>query len=158
MLREKAAPPTPVVGALPSRNLTRKDEKKVATVFGQSAKGESNSEFRTSYKPRRKTKEDRELRQRFAEVDQDGDGSIDAIELADALKRMGRYESEAQVQRIIEAIDINGDGRVQLREMMEFLMKPEQKQTEEETDASELATSICLGDDGKLTMGGLSPI
>ena len=82
-----ASTPRGVVGALPGAG----QREKVAAAFG---KEPNNSEFRKNYKPRRKTAEDAELRHRFAEADQNGDGSIDAIELTDALKAIGKYESE----------------------------------------------------------------
>ena len=50
-------------------------------------------------------------------------GDIDRAGLAQALKSIGKYTSEKQVDELMSAMDRNGDGRVELGELMEFLDK-----------------------------------
>ena len=154
-----ASTPRGVVGALPGAG----QREKVAAAFGKET---NNSEFRKNYKPRRKTAEDAELRHRFAEADQNGDGSIDAIELTDALKAIGKYESEQQVSELIKTMDSSGDGKVQLRELIAFLdhpyLKPK-KMTADEMEANDLHVAFTDGRvraeaGGKVTMAGVEEL
>lgn len=50
-------------------------------------------------------------------------GDIDRAGLTNALKSIGKYESEKQVDDLMKAMDRNGDGRVELGELMDFLDK-----------------------------------
>jgi len=50
-------------------------------------------------------------------------GDIDRSGLASALKQRGKYESEQQVDRLMAEMDHNGDGRVELAELMAYMEK-----------------------------------
>lgn len=83
--------------------------------------GEDSTEFRLRYKPRKRTKDDLEVRARFNEVDTDHSGAIDRKELTDALKQMGKYESEQQIDDLMTQIDKDGNGRIELRELISYI-------------------------------------
>ena len=57
---------------------------------------------------------------RALQFDTNGDGCLDALEMTNVLKNMNKFESEAQVTAIIKGLDANGDGKVQLRELVGF--------------------------------------
>ena len=81
------------------------------------------------------------MHRRALQYDTNGDGSIDALELANVLKTIGKYESESQVEAIIKRMDTSGDGKVQLRELVGFLNLPAKKVRPEEEQASGIALS-----------------
>ena len=83
--------------------------------------GEDSTEFRLRYRPRKRTKDDLEVRVRFNEVDSDRSGAIDRKELTDALKQMGKYESEIQIDDLMGTIDKDGNGRIELRELIDYI-------------------------------------
>ena len=83
--------------------------------------GEDSTEFRLRYRPRKRTKDDLEVRARFNEVDTDRSGAIDRKEMTEALKQMGKYESEAQIDATMKEIDKDGNGRIELRELIEYI-------------------------------------
>ena len=76
------------------------------------------------------------------QYDTNGDGSLDALEMTNVLKSMNLFESDGQVAAIIKGLDANGDGKVQLRELANFLdSKPEKKSRPEEEEEQEARTA-----------------
>ena len=162
------------VGILPTKapGLSRRDGAKVVEMFGgrgnlpevERPATSAATDFRLNHKPRKKTKEDNELRKLFAEAsshapipprahsghcarpghrpavcralqfDTNGDGCLDALEMTNVLKTMNKFESEAQVTAIIKGLDANGDGKVQLRELAGFLNSKPDKKTRPEEE------------------------
>lgn len=57
----------------------------------------------------------------FAAFDRDRSGTLSADELGKALKRLGRGFSDAQLQRLMDSLDVNGDGEIDFRELMAAL-------------------------------------
>ena len=58
--------------------------------------------------------------------------------MTNVLKSMNLFESDGQVAAIIKGLDANGDGKVQLRELANFLnSKPEKKSRPEEEEEQE---------------------
>lgn len=156
------------VGILPAQapGLSRRDGAKVVEIFGgcdnfsevERSATSAATDFRLNHKPRKKTKEDNQLRKLFNEYDTNGDGSLDALEMTNVLKSMNLFESDGQVAAIIKGLDANGDGKVQLRELANFLnSKPEKnsRPEEEEEQATDLATAIASAD-GKVTAAGVN--
>ena len=82
---------------------------------------ESATEFRRNYQMRKRTKEDLEVRARFNEVGADHSGAIDRVGLTAALKSMGKWESETQVDELLAAMDTDGNGTIELRELLNYL-------------------------------------
>lgn len=147
-----------VVGVLPvAKKLHKEEETAIAKLFGKQQAAKDNSQFRLNHKQRRRTKEDNQIRTSFNAADRDGDGAIDKVELAQALQSMGKYESESQVEMIIRALDINGNGTVELRELMAFMHAPPVRTSEEEQEEEELALALAReGTDGKTSIASIN--
>ncbi|CAI0442361.1 unnamed protein product [Linum tenue] len=61
-------------------------------------------------------REDHELRRVFQMFDRNGDGKITRKELSDSLQNLGIYIPEGDLTQMIEKIDVNGDGFVDMDE------------------------------------------
>lgn len=76
------------------------------------------------FKPRSSTKITNEVRQAamdtFFAIDSDSSGTIDAAELIVMLKSRGQNPTEAEVEQIMLQADENGDGKIGLREFLDF--------------------------------------
>ena len=73
------------------------------------------------------------------QYDTNGDGSLDALEMTNVLKSMNLFESDGQVAAIIKGLDANGDGKVQLRELANFLNSKEKKKSRPEEEEEQEA-------------------
>jgi calcium-dependent protein kinase len=58
----------------------------------------------------------------FEEMDTDGSGSIDADELAAGLKARGYTVSKAEIEQLIDRMDINQDGTLEFDEFSSALV------------------------------------
>jgi Ca2+-binding EF-hand superfamily protein len=56
------------------------------------------------------------LKTAFSLFDKDGGGSISAQEVAEMLGRNAHIQDEAVWQRVIEQVDLNGDGEIDFEE------------------------------------------
>jgi len=69
----------------------------------------------------------------FDMFDQDGDGSITAVELESVLKKLGVGVTKAEAKMMLDDVDTDGDGSIDLQEfitMMDRRMTPEEEETE----------------------------
>jgi calmodulin len=57
----------------------------------------------------------------FQIVDADGDGLIDATEMAGVMKALGEEITAERAVEVVTAIDTDGDGRVSLEEFAAFM-------------------------------------
>ncbi|XP_074589565.1 calmodulin-like protein 3 [Curcuma longa] len=57
-----------------------------------------------------------EVKRVFQMFDRDGDGSITKEELQESLKKLGIQTTDEELAAMIEKIDVNGDGRVDVEE------------------------------------------
>lgn len=57
----------------------------------------------------------------FTEFDEDGDGHLTSVEIANALKSRGVQATPDQVQSFIDAIDVNKNGTVERNEFADFI-------------------------------------
>ena len=74
--------------------------------------------------PRRlETREYNRARKVFFELDADGSGSIDADELMKMMHQLGQSPTEKELQELIDAVDDNKDGKIQLREFLNLYLK-----------------------------------
>lgn len=64
--------------------------------------------------------EDQELRILFESVDEDGDGRITKMELANFMKKLNLSAAADQVQSILESADENGDGVLDFQEFVKL--------------------------------------
>ncbi len=58
------------------------------------------------------------MRQVFRDFDKDGSGNIDKAELDEVFKEMGKSFSEAELQRMVELCDTDGDGTIGYEEFI----------------------------------------
>ncbi|XP_010537496.1 PREDICTED: probable calcium-binding protein CML27 [Tarenaya hassleriana] len=57
-----------------------------------------------------------ELKKVFDQFDANGDGKISAVELGNVMKAMGTPYTEAELQRVMEDVDVDRDGFINLDE------------------------------------------
>ena len=90
--------------------------------------------------------EEETLRVKFNEFDLNGDGSLDKQEIANLLRVCDRYTNDDAVEALVDAVDDNGDGRIQLRELLDYMRAtPTPKHSAEEFACASLFTSVALG-------------
>merc|ERR1711991_275910 len=65
----------------------------------------------------------KELLEAFKVFDINGDGSISASELSEALTTLGDPLPEVQVKELIKTLDKNGNGKIEIAEFVAFLVK-----------------------------------
>jgi len=65
--------------------------------------------------------EEAEYKAAFDSMDVDHDQFVDAIELAQVLKNLGMYQSDAQVHQLIAEVDANKNGLVEFSEFMKIV-------------------------------------
>ncbi|XP_063712235.1 uncharacterized protein LOC134840387 [Symsagittifera roscoffensis] len=63
-----------------------------------------------------------ELRAAFDAFDTDQSGSIDASELGQAMKIMGKHMSERDLKEIIDKVDDDGSGEIEFSEFLEMMV------------------------------------
>jgi len=63
-----------------------------------------------------------ELRAAFRAFDKDGNGSINATELREAMKAIGENLSQEEVEEMIRDADADGDGNVNYEEFVKMMM------------------------------------
>ena len=69
----------------------------------------------------------------FDQFDKDKDGMITARELANAMYSMGQMPTDDEVNAMIEEVDLNKDGKIDLDEFITLMTKaPADTQTQEE--------------------------
>jgi calmodulin len=68
-----------------------------------------------------------EARAAFAVFDRDGDGFIDARELAAVLRPLGFACGDAECRRMIDAYDEDSDGRIGFREFLNLMERTTQQ-------------------------------
>jgi MIP family channel proteins len=70
---------------------------------------------------------DEYMKSYFDELDVDGSGSLDFMEVKKALKKAGKYAGEGQIQLLLEAADMNGDGTLDFEEFKILMSMPPEK-------------------------------
>ena len=80
------------------------------------------------------------LEQAFNFFDQDEDGEICSEELAAVIKKDNPEISDSIINYMIEEVDTDGDGKVNLKEFKEMMLN----KFEQQTQASEIFTEINL--------------
>lgn len=64
-----------------------------------------------------------EIHEAFAKFDRDGDGHIEAKELATVMRIMGMEPTEQQLQDLITSVDIDGNGKIELEEFANLMAR-----------------------------------
>ncbi|CAM9628051.1 unnamed protein product [Choristocarpus tenellus] len=60
---------------------------------------------------------DRQIREAFKFFDKDGSGAIDQKELGDIMRQLGAKLSDAEIELLVQAADVDGDGQVDINEV-----------------------------------------
>merc|ERR1712070_147364 len=64
-----------------------------------------------------------EIHEAFGKFDRDGDGHIEAKELATVMRIMGMEPSEEQLQNLIKSVDVDGNGKIELEEFANLMAR-----------------------------------
>lgn len=62
------------------------------------------------------------LKQAFAEIDRDSNGFLDPQELAHLMHAVDKEISDDEIQAIIQRVDMNGDGLIDLKEFEQLML------------------------------------
>ena len=62
-----------------------------------------------------------EIREAFAYFDKDNSGYISVDELGEVMSKMGRNYSKQDLDRMIRAVDTDGNGRIEINEFTKLL-------------------------------------
>jgi len=87
----------------------------------------------------------------FTEFDADGSGSIDAAELGTLMKSLGHELTPKELHGMIDPLDGDGSGNIEMREFLDILAKLNETQPaggaalSDETNAQSLANALLVG-------------
>lgn len=82
--------------------------------------------------PHRSTSKQQELKEAFDAFDKDGDGFINVVELQAMMEKLGDKLSLAEAQQLIEEVDLDKDGVVNLHEFMMMMTGSNSSHKQEE--------------------------
>ncbi|XP_011024736.1 PREDICTED: calmodulin-like protein 3 [Populus euphratica] len=98
-----------------------------------------------------------ELRRVFQMFDKNGDGQITKKELSDSLRNLGIYIPDKDLIQMIEKIDVNGDGYVDIEEFG-ALYQTIMDERDEEEDMREAFNVFDQNGDGFITVEELKSV
>ncbi|XP_074358709.1 calmodulin-like protein 3 [Apium graveolens] len=98
-----------------------------------------------------------ELRRVFHMFDRNGDGKITKKELSDSLQNLGMFLSDKEVVQMIDKIDVNGDGFVDMEEFG-ALYQTIMDEKDEEEDMREAFNVFDQNRDGYITVDELRSV
>ncbi|CAI9117320.1 OLC1v1018690C1 [Oldenlandia corymbosa var. corymbosa] len=98
-----------------------------------------------------------ELRRVFQMFDRNGDGRITKKELNDSLEKMGIFIPEKELEQMIEKIDVNGDGCVDIDEFG-ALYQTIMDERDEDEDMREAFNVFDQNGDGFITVEELKTV
>ncbi|KAL2508096.1 Calmodulin-like protein 3 [Forsythia ovata] len=98
-----------------------------------------------------------ELRRVFQMFDRNGDGRITRKELSDSLEKLGIHIPEKELIQMVEKIDVNGDGFVDMEEFG-TLYQTIMEEKDEEEDMREAFNVFDQNGDGYITVEELRSV
>ncbi|WOH01918.1 hypothetical protein DCAR_0521304 [Daucus carota subsp. sativus] len=98
-----------------------------------------------------------ELRRVFHMFDRNGDGKITKKELSDSLHNLGMFITDDELVQMIDKIDVNGDGYVDMEEFG-ALYKTIMHEKDEEEDIREAFNVFDQNRDGYITVDELRSV
>lgn len=102
-----------------------------------------------------------ELRRVFGMFDRNGDGKISRKELSESLEKLGIHIPEKELSVMIEKIDANGDGCLDVDEFGELyaaIMEDEERGVNEDEDMREAFNVFDQNGDGFITVDELRAV
>jgi len=63
-----------------------------------------------------------ELQEKFMEMDEDGSGDIDIVELGKAMERLGKHKNQLELKKMIDEVDTDKSGTINYREFLEMML------------------------------------
>ncbi|KAL3506727.1 hypothetical protein ACH5RR_032109 [Cinchona calisaya] len=129
--------------------------KKLRTTFLPSATATATTSSSPPSPPRRMDAD--ELRRVFQVFDRNGDGRITRKELNDSLENMGIFIPDKELAQMIEKIDINGDGCVDIDEFG-GLYQSIMDERDEDEDMREAFNVFDQNGDGFITVEELKSV
>lgn len=64
-----------------------------------------------------------DFKEAFSLFDKDGDGTISTKELETIMNALGQSPTEAELQDIINEVDVNGSGKIELAEFLDIMAR-----------------------------------
>ncbi|KAJ2729128.1 hypothetical protein IW152_005731 [Coemansia sp. BCRC 34962] len=95
-----------------------------------------------------------EYKEAFALFDKDGDGSITSVELGAVLKASGHVASETELKDMVNEIDADGDGKIDLKEFI-ALMERHSSEGSEQAELKEAFKVFDKDGNGSITKSEL---
>jgi Ca2+-binding EF-hand superfamily protein/CBS-domain-containing membrane protein len=106
-------------------------DEQIKAMIGEAKEGDDNSlemdfeEFLTLmaiFVGPRGDQQEKELEEAFNTIDDDGGGTIDMDELAEAFRKYGEKVSQEELDGIVKIVDADGDGEIDLEEFKTIMM------------------------------------
>jgi len=98
-----------------------------------------------------------EFREAFELFDKDGDGTITTKELATVMRSLGQNPTEAELQDMINEVDIDGSGSIEFNEFLTMMSK-KIKENESSNDIREAFRVFDRNGDGYISAEELSQV
>jgi calmodulin len=98
-----------------------------------------------------------EFREAFNIFDKDGDGRITAKELGTVMRSLGQNPSEAELQDMVNQVDLDGNGTIEFDEFL-YMMSRQMRDGDTEEDIKAAFRVFDKDGDGKITTAELTHI
>ncbi|KAH0789178.1 Calmodulin [Histomonas meleagridis] len=98
-----------------------------------------------------------EFREAFNIFDKDGDGRITAKELGTVMRSLGQNPSEAEIQDMVNEVDIDGNGTIEFDEFL-YMMSRQLREGDTEEEIIDAFRVFDKDGDGKISVAELTHI
>ena len=98
-----------------------------------------------------------EFREAFNIFDKDGDGRITAKELGTVMRSLGQNPSEAELQDMVNEVDLDGNGTIEFDEFL-YMMSRQMREGDTEEEIKDAFRVFDKDGDGKITAAELTHI
>ena len=98
-----------------------------------------------------------EFREAFNIFDKDGDGRITAKELGTVMRSLGQNPSEAELQDMVNEVDLDGNGTIEFDEFL-YMMSRQMREGDTEEEIIDAFRVFDKDEDGKITAAELTHI
>ena len=98
-----------------------------------------------------------EFREAFNIFDKDGDGRITAKELGTVMRSLGQNPSEAELQDMVNEVDLDGNGTIEFDEFL-YMMSRQMREGDTEEEIKDAFRVFDKDGDGKISAAELTHI